>query len=153
LVAVVLLVGMAVTSSVARSADDPMSGTWKMNPTKSKFIPGPAPRSITATIKVEAGTETFTSEGTDAAGNPTHATFTAKFGGPDAPVTGIPYADTVALKRVTPKSVIATLKKAGKVTMTVHVVINGDGKSRTLTYSGKNENGKAVHDVVVYDRQ
>jgi hypothetical protein len=152
-IAAVLLAGMAMTASVARSVDDPMAGTWKMNPAKSKFIPGPAPKSITATIKVEGDIETFMAEGADAAGNPTHTMFTAKFGGPDAPVTGIAYADTVALKRVTSKSAVVTMKKGGKVTMTVHVVVAGDGKSRTVTYSGKNEAGKAVHDVVVYDRQ
>ena|ERR1700722_15478591 len=152
-VALLMLLGIAMTTPVARAADDPMSGTWKMNPAKSKYDPGPAPKSLTATIKVDGDTENFTAEGTDAAGNATHTMFTAKFGGPDAPVMGIPYADTVALRRVTPKSVEVTMKKGGKVTMTVHVVVASDGKSRTVTYSGKNENGKAVHDVVVYDKQ
>ena len=37
--------------------------------------------------------------------------------------------------------------------MTVHIVIAADGKSRTVTYSGKNEKGEAEHDVVFYDKQ
>jgi len=152
LVAALMIVGIAMTSRSARAADDPMSGTWKVNLGKSKFDPGPAPKSLTATIKVENDTETFVSEGVDAEGNATHAMFTAKFGGPDAPVTGIPYADMVSLKRVRPNHIVATMKKGGKVTMTVHVVVAEDGKSRRLTYEGKNEKGKAVHDEVVYDR-
>jgi hypothetical protein len=152
LVAALMIVGLAMTPRVALAADDPMSGTWKVNLGKSKFDPGPAPKSLTATIKVENDTETFMSEGTDAAGNPTHAMFTAKIGGPDVPVMGIPYADTVSLKRVKPNHIVATMKKGGKVTMTVHVVVAEDGKSRRLTYEGKNQNGKAVYDVVVYDK-
>jgi hypothetical protein len=152
LVAALMVVGVGITSRAARAADDPMSGTWKVNLGKSKFDPGPAPKSLTATIKVENDTETFVSEGTDAAGNPTHAMFIAKIGGPDVPVMGIPYADMVSLKRVKPNHIVATMKKGGKVTMTVHVVVAEDRKSRRLTYEGKNQNGKAVHDEVVYDR-
>jgi hypothetical protein len=149
LVAAMMLVGMVM---VARAADDPISGTWKLNLAKSKFDPGPAPKSLTATIKVENDTETFSSDGMDASGSATHTEFTAKFGGPDVPVTGIPYADTIALKRVGSKQIIGTYKKGGKVTVTVHVVVSADGKTRRLTYDGKNQNGKAIHDDVVYDK-
>ena len=152
LVAVMMLVGVVMVASVARAADDPISGTWKVNLVKSKFDPGPAPKSLTATIKVENDVETFMSEGVDAAGNPTHVMFTAKFGGPDVPVMGIPYADTIALKRVGMNQIVGTYKKGGKVTVTVHVVVSADGKSRRLTYDGKNQDGKAVHDDVVYDK-
>jgi hypothetical protein len=31
----------------AQDADDPILGTWKLNLSKSKYIPGPAPRSQT----------------------------------------------------------------------------------------------------------
>jgi hypothetical protein len=151
-VVALMMVGVAMTPRTTRAADDPMSGTWKLNLVKSKFDPGPAPKSLTATIKVENDTETFISEGTDSAGNPTRGNFTAKIGGPDAPVTGIAYADTVSLKRVKPNHIVVTMKKGGKVTMTVHVVVAEDGKSRRLTYEGKNQDGKAVHDEVVYDR-
>src|ERR1700728_4600410 len=105
LVAAMMLVGVLM---VARAADDPISGTWKLNLAKSKFDPGPAPKSTTATIKVENDTETFSSDGMDATGNATHTEFTAKFGGPDVPVTGVPYADTIALNRVGSKQIIGT---------------------------------------------
>jgi hypothetical protein len=149
LAAAIMLMGMVI---VAQAADDPISGTWKVNLAKSKYDPGPAPKSLTATIKVENDVETFTSDGIDAAGNTTHAEFTAKFGGPDVPVTGVPYADTIALKRVGPKQIVATYKKGGKVTVTMHVVVSADGKTRRQTYDGTNQNGKALHDDVVYDK-
>jgi len=45
------------------------------------------------------------------------------------------------------------LKKDGKMTMTVDVVVATDGMSRKLIYSGKNEQGKEVHDVLVFDKE
>jgi hypothetical protein len=146
-----LLIGTAVTS--ARAADDPAAGTWKINLAKSKYAPGPAPKSTTVTIKIENNTEIYDSEGVDASGNATQGSFTAKLDGTDAPVSGIPYADTVSTKRSSPTHFVATLKKGGAVMMTVHIVIAADGKSRTVTYSGKNEKGEAEHDVVFYDKQ
>jgi len=152
LAALLLLAGIAVTSSV-RAADDPSSGTWKLNLAKSKFSPGPAPKSSTVTIKIENGTETYTSEGTNADGKPNNMSFTAKMDGKDSPVTGNPFGDTIAIQHPAPNKFTATIKKDGKVTMTVHVVVAADGKSRTSSYSGKNADGKEVHDVMVYDKQ
>src|SRR5712664_3430997 len=45
-----LLVVLAL--AVTAAAADQHSGTWKMNPDKSKYSPGPAPKSTT--VKVEA---------------------------------------------------------------------------------------------------
>jgi hypothetical protein len=149
--ALLLLIGTAVTS--ARAADDPAAGTWKINLAKSKYSPGPAPKSTTVTIKIENNTEIYEAEGVDASGKATHGSFSAKLDGTDAPVSGISYADTVSIKRGSPTHFVATLKKGGAVTMTVHVVIAADGKSRTATYSGKNDKGEAEHDVVFYDKQ
>jgi hypothetical protein len=150
--ALLLLSGIAVTS-VARPTDDPMSGTWKLNLAKSKYDPGPAPKSVTVVIKIENGTETYKSEGVDASGKATLGSFTAKLDGTDSPLTGIAYADTVSLKRIAPNHVVARLKKDGKMTMTVDVVVATDGMSRKLIYSGKNEQGKEVHDVLVFDKE
>jgi len=151
LAALFLLIGTAVTS--ARAADDPAAGTWKVNLAKSKYSPGPAPKSATVTIKIENNIETYESDGVDASGNATQSSFSAKLDGTDASVSGISYADTVSTKRSSPTHFVATLKKGGAVAMTVHIVVAADGKSRTVTYSGKNEKGEAEHDVVFYDKQ
>ena len=147
-----LLVGIAATWSVG-AADDPSSGTRKLNIQKSKFDPGPAPKSSTVTVKIENGTETYAGETTDAAGKTTKMSFTAKLDGTDSPVTGNPMGDTISIKHPSPNKLVATIKKGGKETVTVHVVVAADGKSRTATYSGKNADGKVVHDVMVYNKQ
>jgi hypothetical protein len=152
LAVLLLMFGIAATSSV-RAADDPNNGTWKINLEKSKYNPGPAPKSGTITIKIENGTETYSSEGMDASGKATNASFTAKTDGTDSPTTGNPYGDTISIKHPSLTRLVATIKKGGKVTVTVHIVVSADGKTRTATYSGKTADGKEIHDVVVYDKQ
>jgi hypothetical protein len=139
-------------SGVARAADQ-HSGTWKMNPAKSKYTPGPAPKSITVKIDSDADNIKLSSDGIDSAGNPTHIEYTAKYDGKDYPVTGAPNADTVALERPDASTIRSTLKKGNQVVMTVTSVISRDGKMRTSTFKGKDAQGQDVNNVVVYDKQ
>ena len=150
LAATLLLVALALNVSAAPA--DEHSGTWKMNPAKSNYSPGPAPKSITVNIVSDADNMKLTSEGIDAAGNPTHVEYSAKYDGKDYPITGIPNADTVALERLDASTIRSTTKKA-EVVMTVTSVISKDGKTRTATFKGKNAEGLDVNNVVVYDKQ
>ena len=82
-----LLVALAV--NVAAAADDQHSGTWKMNPAKSKYSPGPAAKSVNLKIESDENGIKLDAEGTDGDGNPTHVQYDAKFDGKDYPVTGL----------------------------------------------------------------
>ncbi len=82
-----------------------------------------------------------------------HGSFTAKLDGTEAPVSGIPYADMISVKMISPNRTTAKLSKGGKLMMTVHVVVAADGKARTVSYSGTNEKGQTVKDNLVYDKQ
>ena len=146
-----LLVALALNVSAAPA--DEHSGTWKMNPAKSNYSPGPAPKSITVKIVSDADNMKLTSDGIDAAGKPTHVEYTAKFDGKDYAITGIPNADTVALERLDASTIRSTTKKGDQVVMTVTSVISKDGKTRTGTFKGKNAEGVEVNNVVVYDKQ
>jgi len=146
-----LLVAFAL--SVSAAAADQQSGTWKMNPAKSKYSPGPAPKSVTVKIDSDADNIKLSSDGIDAAGNPTHVEFTAKYDGQDYPITGVPNADTIALKRIDASTTESTAKKAGQVVMTVRSVVSKDGKTRTSTFKGTDAQGQDVNNVVVYDKQ
>jgi hypothetical protein len=143
----------AVILNVAALAADTQSGTWNMNPAKSKYSPGPAPKSITVKIDSDADNIKLSSDGIDAAGNPTHVEYTAKYDGKDYPITGVPNADTVALERLDASTTRSTTKKGDQVVMTVTSVISKDGKTRTATFKGKNAEGQDVNNVVVYDKQ
>jgi hypothetical protein len=93
------------------------------------------------------------SEGTDGDGNPTHVQYDAKFDGNDYPVTGLSYGDMVAVKRIDPNTMQTTIKKGGQAVMTVTSKVSSDGKTRTSTFKGKDAQGRAVNNVVVYDKQ
>ncbi len=143
----------ALALAVTAAAADQHSGTWKMNPGKSKYSPGPAPKSTT--VKVEADEKGFKidAEIVNADGSPAHVQYDAKFDGKDYPVTGIGYADAVSVKRIDANTIEATMKKGGQVTMIVTTKLAKDGKTRTSTFKGKDAEGHAVNNVVVSDKQ
>jgi len=146
-----LLVALALNVPVA--AADTHSGTWKMDPAKSKYEPGPAAKSITLKIESDGDNIKLTSDGIDAAGNPTHIEYTAKYDGKDYPIIGVPNADTVALERTDANTIRSTMKKGGQVVMTITSVVAKDGKTRTSTFKGKDAKGQDVNNIVVYNKQ
>jgi hypothetical protein len=133
--------------------EDNNVGTWKLNLAKSKYSPGPAPKS--QTLKLEAADDgvKYTADGIGPDGKPTHQEFTAKYDGKDYPFKGNPDADSISYKRIDANTVEAVTKQGGKTTVTAKVVISKDGKTRTLTMTGKNAKGQAVSNTVVYDKQ
>jgi hypothetical protein len=86
-------------------------------------------------------------------GKPAHTEWTGKFDGKDYPVTGDPATDMRAYKRVNDHTLVLTGKKGGKVTDTIRIVVSADGKSRTVTLSGADANGKKITSTSVYDKQ
>ena len=80
-----LIVALAVNFAIA--AADQHSGTWKMNPAKSKYSPGPAAKIVNLKIESDENGIKIDAEGTDGDGNPTHAQYDAKFDGKDYAVT------------------------------------------------------------------
>jgi uncharacterized protein YodC (DUF2158 family) len=150
--AVTLLFVTLAWSSAANAADQ-HSGTWKMNPSKSKYSPGPAAKSVDLVIESDDTHIKIDAQGIDGNGNPTHVQYDAKFDGKDYPATGLPAGDTVSVKRIGPNTVQATMKKDGQPVMTVTSVVSKDGKTRTSTFKGKDAQGHDVNNVVVYDKQ
>jgi hypothetical protein len=143
------LVGFAATLIAA----DPSVGTWKLNTAKSKYSPGPAPKSATITYEETADGIKRMGESVDADGNKTSFEYTAKYDGKDYPVTGSDTIDMIALKRINDRSTEATLKKSGKVVSTARRVVSKDGKTLTLTITGTNAKGQNVKNVAVYEKQ
>ncbi len=148
----VLLLG-ALALAVTAAAADQQSGTWKMNPDKSKYSPGPAPKNTTVTIEADENGVKINAQGTNADGSELHVQYDAKFDGKDYPVTGLAYADTVSVKRIGADTIESTMKKGGQVTMTVTSKVSKDGKTRTSTFKGKDAQGHDVNNVVVSDKQ
>jgi hypothetical protein len=143
----------ALTVTVTTVAADQLSGTWKMNPEKSKYTPGPAPKNLTVVVESDENNYKLEATGTDGDGKPLHVQYSAKFDSKDYPATGIANADSVSLKRIDANTIETLQKKDGKVVMTITTKVSKDGKTRTSTWHGKNAEGKDVHNVVVLDKQ
>jgi hypothetical protein len=150
---VTTLLLLALAANARAAAADQQSGTWKMNPAKSKYSPGPAPKSVTLKVDSDENNIKITADGTSADGSPTHVEYSAKFDGKDYPITGVPNADTVSVKRISATTIQSTSKKAGQVVMTVTSTVSKDGRTRTSTFKGKDPQGNDVNNVVVYDKQ
>jgi hypothetical protein len=148
----ILAVAVLVMTVMASAADTEV-GTWKLNPAKSKYDPGPGPKSSTVKIEAQGDGIKYTSDGVDAEGNSVHVEFSAKYDGKDNPVTGSPTADTIALKRIDANTTEGVTKKAGKVVGTARAVVSKDGKTRTLTGKGKNAQGQDTSFTAVYEKQ
>ena len=141
------------TMRLSAQATDPASGTWELNLAKSKFSPGPPPKSQTRTFQVTGADVKYTLKGIDAEGKPTLVQYTAKYDGKDYPVSGSQDFDAISLKRVDAGTAQATLKKGGKVIQTATRVVSKDGKTLTLTTIGTNAKGQAVNNVLVFDNR
>ena len=148
-----LLLLAALALAVTAAAADQHSGTWKMNAEKSKYSPGPAPKSSTVKIEADEKGVKIDAEIVNADGSPAHVQYDAKFDGKDYPVTGAPNADAVSVKRIDANTIESTMKKGGQVTMTVTSKVSNYGKTRTSTFKGKDAEGHEVHNVVVSDKQ
>jgi hypothetical protein len=150
--ALVLISVLAFTAVVI--AADHNVGTWKLNVAKSKYSPGPAPKSQTLTIEAWGGDGLkYVADGIGADGKPTHAGFQAKYDGKDYAFTGNPDADTLSYRRIDANSLEATTKLKGKVTIAAKVVVSADGKTRTVTQMGTNAQGQVLNVTSVYEKQ
>lgn len=127
-------------------------GTWTVNPSKSKYSPGPAPKSNTK--KFEPWKDGFkaTQDMVTAKGDKIHLEMTGKTDGKDYPATGNPDVDTVALKKLDAHNYEIVQKKNGKVTLTGKMVIAPDGKSRTITQAGKTATGEPINNSVYWEK-
>ena len=133
---------------------DTQVGTWKLNLAKSKYSPGPAPKSATTIITAAGqGTKVVVDQAL-ADGSVRHWEFTATYDSKDSKVTGNnPDADTVARTRIDASTVQTISKKNGKVTTMQTSTVSADGKTRTVTTKGVSAAGQQVSNVAVYDKQ
>ena len=143
-----------VLSLGARTADDSNIGTWQLNVAKSKYTPGPAPKSQTLVIEGwgDDGV-TYKSDSVSADGQSAKSEAQVKYDGKFYPVTGNPDAQMVAYKRINANSVHITTQVGGKQNSSGMIVVSNDGKTRTLTLVGTNAKGQKIDNVIVYDKQ
>jgi hypothetical protein len=148
----VITVAMLFVGLTMCFAENPHLGTWKLNEAKSKVSPG-TQKNLTVSYETVGDNIKATLDGVDGQGKPTHNEWTGKFDGKDYPVTGDATSDTRSYKKIDDRTMEATAKKDGKVTLTAQIAISADGKTRTLTTHSTDSTGKKITSTGVYEKQ
>ncbi len=147
----VFTLALYCVAAVVCFASDAQMGTWKLNEAKSKLAPG-ATKNHTVVYEAAGDSVKITVDGTDSEGKPAHNEWTGKFDGTDYAVTGDPGSDARSYRVVNDRKLAMTIKKGGKVTVTGKIVVSADGKTRTVTTSGTNPQGKKFKSIAIYDK-
>src|ERR1700719_3088560 len=108
----ILFLTLTAAGMVAAQSD-PFVGAWKLDVAKSKYDPGPAPKSQTRTWDASGK---VTVEGINAAGKPVTYGYPIMNDGKDYPTMGsVPNgADMISSKKVGPNTVEVNFKRGGK---------------------------------------
>ena len=153
---VVMSIAAVLTAAipVVAQSQESLLGTWKMNAAKSKYSPGPTPKSNIAKWEAFQGGVKLTVDVVPAKGETQHWEVSGKFDGKDNPVKGNnPDGDTAAFSKIDARTYEIVQKKGGKATLTAHIVVAADGKTRTTTNTGKDGQGQAVNNTMLYEKQ
>jgi hypothetical protein len=146
----------ALAAGPLMAQTNPFVGTWKLNVAKSKYEPGPAPKSQTRTVVADGDGAKYSFEIVRADGTANSYSYTVKYDGKDYPITGSGApggADSIAVKRVGTSKAEATLKRAGKEVAKSWVEVSKDGTVTTVKVKGKTPDGKDFNNESVYDKQ
>jgi len=155
-----LLFAVTLVSVGLWAQNDPLIGAWRLNLAKSMYHrPGPPPRSGTTTIEAVAGGIRLVADGVNAEGQATHTEYTTLFDGKDYPwkstIAGNPNPnqDAVAVRKIDNYTYEITDKLKGQVLTVRRWVISRDGRTRTSKVTGRNAQGQAVNNTLVFERQ
>ncbi len=132
---------------------DPFDGTWKLNTAKSKFIPGPALKSNIIEIEEKSGGIECILNPVDSDGKAHRVRWIARYDGRDYPAEIAPYADMIALKRIDEHTVEAVYKKGGREIIAERWVVSSDGKTLTMTQTGKNPPAQGISNTLLYQKR
>jgi hypothetical protein len=147
-----LLTAITICTLLAAAEPDPILGVWKLNLARSRFNPGPAPRSQTRTyVETPKGIQvTIRSVGVN--GRSSTIEFPERYDGKDYPVHGSEVADALALVRTNEYMAEATMKHAGRVVATARRLITDEGKTLIISYQEPSSE-HPVDNQLVYDKQ
>ena len=125
----------------------PWLGTWKLSKPDARY------KRVITRIEPWADGIRVTYDMVGTRGGVTHMEWTGKFDGKDYPVVGDSSSTSRSYKRINAHTLHAVNKKDGKETLTAHIVVSADGKSRTVTTTSTDASGKKVTGTAVYNKQ
>lgn len=153
---------LAVTASVfnhdgrlraqsAATEQDALLGVWQLDLAKSRYVPGPPPRSETRTyVRDKAGMKGTIRRLRDD-GREEVIEYRADFDH-EYPVMGTEAYDTIRLKRIDAHTAEAVLSHAGRVFGTARRVVSEDGRTLTITFR-QEDRGLLESNTAVYRKK
>ena len=139
-----------LAQTASTTEQDLLLGTWQLDLSKSKYIPGPAPRSETRTYARDNEGLKGTIRRRLANGREEVIEYRADFDH-EYPVAGTEAYDTIKLTRIDARTARADLSHAGRAFGTARRVVSDDGQ--TLTIEFRREGDTGVNNVAVYRKQ
>ena len=156
----ICVVAMLAVLPLVGSQDVPAAGTWKLNVGKSKFSPGPAPKTGTLVIELQGDSIKTHLEEVEVDDSQTGYEYAAVLDdNKDYPLTGsskparLGGAETISVRRAGSNAWAGHFKKSGQIVMTNRLVVSKDGKTLTLSANGADAKGQPVSVVSVWDKQ
>jgi hypothetical protein len=136
------------------------SGVWKLDVEKSKFNPGPGPKSATLTIDASgAGVKTTYDEIEADDSHIGYEYSTTEGDGKDCPVSGaartalLGGAETVVVRHAGSNSLVVHFMKSGQIVATNNTVVSKDGKTLKITSQGADAKGQPLSSMTVWNKQ
>ena len=145
---------LAVTiSSTALVGADPQIGTWILNTAKSKWHPGPVPKSQILTFWREGDWTVLKMEGTDSSGKPVVPSLTRyKEDGEAHPIDN--GTATATVRKVSGYEYHVMEKSLNTTSwLDRHNTYSKDGKVRTSRVTGVNSKGEKIDRLLIFDRR
>jgi hypothetical protein len=140
----------AIAQSESRPADA-FLGTWRLDLSRSKYSPGPAPRSETRIYARDETGMTGRIERHYADGRREIIDYRAD-SDHDSPVSGTQAYDAVRFRQIDARTTEAVLSHAGRVFGTARRSISENGQTLTITFR-RIEPGDMVYNVAVYHKE
>ena len=146
---VLLVFGTALSAFAA----DPVLGTWHLNVAKSRYDPGPPPKSVTRTYQMDKGEMRAIVVTVYKNGNTDTVYYPATYDGKEHPVSGAPDRDGIVMKKINDYTAESLITHAGKTIGTSRRTVSADGQSMTITFKGSAANGDPVSNTAYYEKE
>ena len=141
-----IVLASALVLAAQTDQNNPFVGTWKLNVAKSKFSPGPGPKSETVTIAADGKVSV---QDTNEEGKSVEWSFTPS-GDTAVPIEGM--ENSTVIEKRSGNTVDHTWKMNGG-NSTGHGVVSKNGKTMKYTMTGTNSQGQPIHDVLIFEKQ
>ena len=139
-------------AGIVSAQTNPFVGIWKLDVAKSKYDPGPAPKSQTRTWDAAGKVNV---KGINAAGKPMAYGYPIITDGKEYPTSGtVPNgADKISSKKVAASTIEVHFVRGGKPAEVTTFAVSKDRRVLTISAKGTNPDGSAFENMTVWEKK